>query len=134
MRSGMVSLACAALCACAGVNTTAGLAPRPSGSGGHDYVAVDELRRWSDTGSLYDVLSRVRPSMVRPRGAFGVVRGMPGGIDVFINGQYAGGEEVLRTLQPHQIASVRMMQRSQAYVQYGGWLRGDHALFVSLLR
>jgi hypothetical protein len=134
MKTIMAALVCAGLAACAGAGRSGDFQPRPSSRGGHDYVAVEELRRSSQAGSLYEVLSRIRPHMVQPRAGLSAMRGMRGGIDVFINGQYAGGEEVLRSLQPTHVASVRMVQRSQAYVQYGGWLRGDHALFVALMR
>ncbi|MGQ0647282.1 MAG: hypothetical protein ACT4P7_06895 [Gemmatimonadaceae bacterium] len=131
----ILTLACAALTACAGAHATADVQPRPAAlRGSRDFVAVDELRRYSDTGSLFDLLTRIRPQMVRARPGMNALRGIGETIDVFINGQYAGGAEVLRSLQPHHVAGVKMVQRSQAYVEYGGWLRGDHALFVSLLR
>jgi hypothetical protein len=55
-------------------------------------------------------------------------------IDVFIDGHFLGGAEVLRQVMPSDVASVRMVQRSQGYATYGRQLRGEHALFVTLLR
>ena len=128
------SLACLALAACASTSPSFDQQPRPARLGSHDVVAFDELRRYDDGGSLFDFLSRVRPQMLRPRLGTGVMRGVPEGIDVFVNGHFAGNDDVLRTLLPSHVASVRMVQRTQAFVEYGGRLRGEHALFVTLVR
>jgi hypothetical protein len=131
-------LACAALTACTttSVSLDGATAPRARARslGSADLVNVDELRRFEDAGTLYDLLQRLRPGMVRPRPGIGVMRGIRPEIDVFINGQYAGSADVLRSLQPHGVASVRMMQRAQAFVTHGPFLRGEHALFVTLMR
>lgn len=131
-------LACAALTACsaasASLDSAAVPRARPRSLGSAEFVPIDELRRSADAGSLYDLLQRVRPGMVRPRPGARGLQGPRPEIDVFINGQYAGSSEILRMLQPQFVASVRMMQRSQSFVMYGSWLRGDHALFVTLLR
>jgi hypothetical protein len=55
-------------------------------------------------------------------------------IDVFVNGGYAGDASVLLTLNPANIASVRMQRRSQAFVMHGAALRGENVLYVTLLR
>lgn len=131
-------LACAALTACSATSASLESAAAPRARvrslGSFDLVAIDELRRHQETGSLYDLLQRVRPGMVRARPSVGVLRGIRPEIDVFINGQYAGSADVLRGLQPHVVASVRMVQRAQAFVTHGAWLRGEHALFVTLTR
>jgi hypothetical protein len=111
-----------------------GLAPPPSALGRREIIQVDEIRRHDDMSTLLDVLRRVRPQMLRPR--FGATGQLPmeSAIDVFIDGHYMGGAEVLRQIAPSHVFSVRMMQRAEGYVQYGGQLRGSHALFVTLRR
>ena len=131
-------LALAALTACSATSASLDSAnvprPRVRALGSSDLVAIDELRRFQETGSLYDLLRRVRPGMVRARPSVGSLRGIRPEIDVFINGQYAGSADVLHGLQPHYVASVRMVQRAQAFVTHGAMLRGEHALFVTLTR
>ena len=138
MTSRIFILACAVLTACsatsASLDGAAVPSVRPRSHGSYDLVPIDELRRYEDTGSLYDLLQRVRPGMVSPRRSTSALRAGRAEIDVFVNGQYAGSSEVLRSLQPTFVASVRMVQRSQAFATYGSWLRGEHALFVTLLR
>ena len=138
MTRSIFILACAVLTACTATSASLDGATAPRARvrtlGSQDLVAVDELRRFDDAGTLYDFLQRHRPGMVRPRPGIGVMRGIRPEVDVFINGQYAGSSEVLRSLLPHSVASVRMVQRAQAFVTHGAWLRGEHALFVTLMR
>lgn len=136
MQGAFISLVvAAALMGCASATSSSSLdsAPRPRSSSAHDVVGVEEFRRYGQGGTLYEALSRLRPAMLRPRGAFASgIRGSA--IDVFINGSYAGGSEVLRQLLPSSVAQVRLVQRSQGYAVHGSMLRGDHALFITLLR
>ncbi|MCC6316432.1 MAG: hypothetical protein IT361_01985 [Gemmatimonadaceae bacterium] len=130
-------LACAVLTACttSSVTTSGTLTtPRPRSGATSTFVPIDEIQRFPDASSLFDVLQRTRPAMVRARLGSHVLRGIQPEIDVFINGQYAGATDVLRTLQPRYVSSVRMVQRVQAYTEYGAWLRGEHVLFVTLVR
>ena len=110
------------------------LLPPPSALGWRDIVQVDELRRHRNTSSMLDVLARIRPQMLRPR--YGQM-GEPGpaaAIDIFIDGHFVGGPEILRQVLPADVESVQMVQRSQGYTIHGGQLRGSHALFLTLLR
>lgn len=134
LRSVLMSTVVVLAAACYAPSAGTRLAPPPSAFGRRDVVQIDELRRYNDTSTLLDVLARIRPQMLRPRfGATGV-RASPETIDVFINGHYAGGADALRQVMPSDVASVKMVQRSQGYTSYGGLLRGEHALFVTLLR
>lgn len=99
-----------------------------------DFVTLDELRRHDDTSTLFEALARARPRMLRPRFAYQGIRSTGESVDVFINGHYSGGIEVLRSLHPVNVASVRMAQRSEAFMMHGARLRGEHALFVTLVR
>ncbi len=127
------SLVAAALFGCASASPSLDEAVRPRSGPAHDVVGVEELQRYAQGGTLYEALSRIRPTMLRTRTPLSRgVRG--GGIDVFINGSYAGGSEVLQQLLPGSVAQVRLVQRAQGFVTYGNLLRGDHALFVTLMR
>ncbi len=110
------------------------LAPPPAGLGRRDFVQLDELRRYENATSLLDVLRHARPQMLRSRVAPVGARLGDEIVDVFINGHYVGGIDALRDVNPSTVFSVRMMQKSQAYGTYGGLLRADHALFVTLVQ
>lgn len=109
----------------------------PSGASSHrhDVINFDELTRTSENASnLYQALERTRPQFLRPRSSGRVPRGAPSQIDVFVNGGYAGDGNVLLSLHPAHVASVRFERRSQAFVRHGSWLRGENVLYVTLLR
>ena len=111
--------------------------PRPSSAPGYesDVVTFEELARTKDTaGNLYQALERIRPTFVRPRLSGRPMTNSASAIDVFVNGGYAGDASVLLTLNPANIASVRMQRRSQAFVMHGAALRGENVLYVTLLR
>lgn len=111
--------------------------PRPSSGPGYesDVVTFEELARTKDTaGNLYQALERIRPTFVRPRLSGRPMTNSAQAIDVFVNGGYAGDASVLLTLNPSNIASVRMQRRSQAFVMHGAALRGENILYVTLLR
>jgi hypothetical protein len=123
--------------ACASSQTSEISEIRRGGAPGyqHDVVTFDELSRASATASnLYQALERIRPSFVRPRTTGRVARSTASSIDVFVNGGYAGDGNVLLSLNPAHIASVRMERRSQAFVKHGAWLRGENVIYVTLLR
>lgn len=128
----MVGLATTVM-ACATSQTSRVRTAAPAYS--NDVVTFDELSRTSQSASnLYQALERIRPSFIRPRTTGRVTRGAASSIDVFVNGGYAGDANVLLTLHPAHIASVRLERRSQAYVKHGAWLRGENVLYVTLLR
>ncbi|MGQ0642736.1 MAG: hypothetical protein ACT4P6_18485 [Gemmatimonadaceae bacterium] len=119
--------------ACATSQTAQGRSAAPAYAS--DVVTFDELSRTSQSASnLYQALERIRPSFIRPRTTGRVARGAASSIDVFVNGGYAGDGNVLLTLHPAHIASVRFERRSQAFVTHGAWLRGENVLYVTLLR
>ena len=83
---------------------------------------------------MLDVLARIRPQMLRPRFGPTGEQGSEQTIDVFINGHFVGGAEALRQVLPADVESVQMVQRSQGFTTHGAWLRGAHALYVTLVR
>ncbi len=123
----------AAACSSSTVRTTR-LLPPPSVLGRRELIQVDELRRHRDASSMLDLLARIRPQMLKQRYGSTGERLPADGIDIFINGHFVGGPEILRQVLPADVESVRMVQRSQGYTIYGGQLRGSHALFLTLLR
>jgi len=132
-RSMLVVGVATATLACASTQTSRVRSAAPAYA--HDLVTFDELSRTSTTAAnLYQALERIRPSFIRPRTTARVSRASASSIDVFINGSYAGDANVLLTLHPAHIASVRMERRSQAFVKHGAWLRGENVLYVTLLR
>ncbi|MGH9203183.1 MAG: hypothetical protein ACRD2A_18300 [Vicinamibacterales bacterium] len=121
------------LMACATAQPTRQYGAAPSYS--HDLVTFDELSRTKESASnLYQALERIRPSFIRPRAAGRTMRSTASQIDVFVNGGYAGDGNVLLTLHPAHVASIRLERRSQAFVKHGAWLRGENVLYVTLLR
>ncbi len=120
--------------ACAGTQQQT-FARRGAPAYSHDLVTFDELARTAASASnLYQALERVRPTFITPRTSGRAARSTASQIDVFVNGGYAGDGSVLLTLNPAQIASVRLERRSQAFVRHGSWLRGENILYVTLLR
>lgn len=134
VRSMLVVLGLATtMMACASSQATRGT-DRGS-SYANDIVTLDELSRASEgAANLYQALERLRPSFIRPRSSGRVVRASASQIDVFVNGGYAGDANVLLSLHPSHVASVRLERRSQAFVRHGSWLRGENVLYVTLLR
>ena len=133
LRSILVVTGLATLMACASSQATRrdGRAPAYA----NDLVSFDELSRASEgAANLYQALERIRPSFIRPRASGRTARISASQIDVFVNGGYAGDANVLLSLHPAHVASVRLERRSQAFVRHGSWLRGENILYVTLLR
>jgi hypothetical protein len=134
LRASLLFMAVAVAAACTAPSARGRLTPPPATLGFREIVQLDELQRYHDTSSLMDVLARIRPQMIRPRYSPTGLNPSNAAIDVFIDGHYVGGADELRRVLPARVESVRMVQRSQGYSRYGGLLRGEHALFVTLLR
>lgn len=134
IRAALLPMVMVIAAACQSPAVRGPLSPPPGAMGFREIVQLDEIRRYYDSSTLMDVLARIRPQMIRPR--YGP-RGMnisDDAIDVFIDGHYVGGADELRRILPSRVQSVRMVQRSQGYTRYGGLLKGEHALFITLLR
>ncbi len=85
--------------------------------------------------NLFDALRRSRPTLLRIRGISGTPTDFPGSdiIGVFINGTFAGGMETLRTIQAHEVASVRRLRGIDASNRYAGRFR-EGVLEIQLAR
>jgi hypothetical protein len=136
MRKTIVTAALAvSAIACASASNEASPRPRGGAAYAHDVVTFEELARTKDTaGNLYQALERIRPTFIKPRLSGRPIESSAAAIDVFVNGGYAGDGSVLLTLNPANIASVRMQRRSQAFVEHGAMIRGENVLYVTLLR
>lgn len=134
LRAALLSTVVVVATACQSPATRGRLTPPPGTMGFREIVQLDEIRRFYDSSTLMDVLARIRPQMIRPRYGPAGMNTSNDAIDVFIDGHYVGGADELRRILPSRVESVRMVQRSQGYTRYGGLLKGEHALFITLLR
>ena len=134
LRAALLSTVVVFATACQSPAARGRLTPPPGTMGFREIVQLDELRRYYDSSTLMDVLARVRPQMLRPRYGAKGMNASDSAIDVFIDGHSVGGADELRRVLPSRVESVRMVQRSQGYTRYGGLLKGEHALFITLLR
>ena len=134
MRAALLSTIVMIAAACQTPGARGRLSPPPGTMGFREVVQLDEIRRYHDSSTLMDVLARIRPQMIRPRYGPSGIHAPNDAIDIFIDGHYVGGADELRRILPSRVESVRMVQRSQGYTRYGGLLKGEHALFITLLR
>lgn len=134
MRAALLTTLVLIAAACQSTVARGRLSPPPGTTGFREIVQLDEIRRYYDSSTLMDVLARIRPQMIRPRYGPRGMNTSDDAIDVFVDGHYVGGADELRRILPSRVESVRMVQRSQGYTRYGGLLKGEHALFITLLR
>lgn len=80
----------------------------------------------------YSALERVRPFFLKPRPGSADARGEPRTIRVFIDGDFAGDEGVLRSIPVRDIESIRRVQPSMAYATMGSLHMGDEVILVRL--
>jgi hypothetical protein len=134
MRNAIMIVVLSAVAGCAPTITSRGTESRPVSASPsmRELVTFDELRG-TQRGDLFSALTLIRPRFLDPGRGTGRL-GRPARVDVFVNGTYFGDVDVLRGLLPEQVASVRFVRRSQAFVTLGPQLRGEAALFVTLLR
>lgn len=75
----------------------------------------------SNSTSVYDVVSRLRPSWLRPAGT--TITGMSGGsaagkqVVVYLDGSQFGGIETLRTMTTAGVISIEFLTPTQAATQ-----------------
>ena len=82
--------------------------------------------------NAYSAVERLRPLFLRTRPGAGDARGVPGTISVFIDGDFAGDQDVLRTIPVRDIESILRMQPAMAYATMGSLHMGDQVLLVRL--
>ena len=124
------------------VITTAALfgAACASSSGRQQYAPVaysSDLLTSADLAAethqdAYAALERLRPFFLQARPSSSDVRGQPRTIRVFIDGDFAGDEEILRSIPVREIESIRRVQPAVAYATMGSLHMGDEVILVRL--
>ena len=80
----------------------------------------------------YSALERLRPFFLTPRPSSADAHGQPRAIGVFIDGDFAGDEEILRSIPVRDIESIRRVQPAIAYATMGSLHMGDEVIMVRL--
>ena len=96
-----------------------------------------DLLTWSELTAerhqnAYLAVERLRPLFLQTRPSAGDVRGEPRTISVFINGDFAGDQDVLRSIPVRDIESIRRVQPAMAYATMGSLHMADEILLVRL--
>ena len=79
-----------------------------------------------------EAVRQLRPLFLQPRPGGYTARGEPPVIAVYINDMYAGNVDVLQTIPPGQVESMRYLQRTEAMTFAGSQTRGDGFIMVDL--
>ena len=82
--------------------------------------------------NAYVAVERLRPLFLRARPGTGDARGEPRTISVFIDGDFAGDLNVLRSIPVRDIESIRRVQPSMAYATLGSLHMADEIIMVRL--
>jgi hypothetical protein len=105
--------------ACGGVATSATegrtVGPVPGRS---NLINVEEMRRRGQFGDLYGLILDLRPLWLRSRGP-DTFLGLPGQVQVHVNGNRLGGVDALRTLEVFGVASVEWVAPIDASARFG---------------
>jgi hypothetical protein len=123
------TLACAvalSLSACASATTTAaGLSPAPGASRARGSVGDVSQRQiqgavlsQDPARSLVDVLAAYWPTAMRGD-ARAVQIGGERGVGVYVNGNYMGGWDYLRTVRAGEVMRVQRLTASEEYLRFG---------------
>ena len=96
-----------------------------------------EVLTWSELSSeahqnAYVAVERLRPLFLHVRPGAGDARGEPRTISVFIDGDFAGDLNVLRSIPVRDIESIRRVQPAMAYATLGSLHMADEILMVRL--
>jgi hypothetical protein len=98
---------------------------------------TSDLLTWSELAAethrdAYAAVEQLRPLFLSPRPGAADARGQPRTIRVFIDGDFAGDQEILRSIPAREIESVRRLQPAMAYATMGSLHMGDEVLMVRL--
>ncbi len=96
-----------------------------------------DLITWNELAAkplenAYSAVEHLRPLFLSPRPGPADARGQPRTIRVFIDGDFAGDEDVLRSIPVRDIESIRRVQPAMAYATIGSLHMGDEVLMVRL--
>jgi hypothetical protein len=109
-------------------------------SGGRQHAPApyqSDLLTWNELAAethrdAYAAVEQLRPLFLSPRPGAADARGQPRTIRVFIDGDFAGDQEVLRSIPAREIESIRRLQPAMAYATMGSLHMGDQILMVRL--
>ncbi|MGQ0643561.1 MAG: hypothetical protein ACT4P6_22670 [Gemmatimonadaceae bacterium] len=117
--------------ACASGGSSSGAAPgavtTPSGPRGSANLITEPEIAATGLQSIYEVIERLRPNMLRTRGQMGRVTGAAGGdsgagmstIKVYQNGSPIGDITMLRNIQASSVKTVQYLSSSDATTRFG---------------
>jgi hypothetical protein len=89
-------------------------------------ISRDELDTMPDS-DLYEVVDRLRPRWLQPRGVTSLrVTRATGQIVVFMNTTYLGGPEMLRQYRPSEIDEIRYLDGPSAAAELRGYDSSHH--------
>jgi hypothetical protein len=86
--------------------------------GGSNYITESEINSVSEDNA-FDIIQRLRPSMMRTRSGFGYSEGQGGGIIVYLDNQRAGELGSLRNIQRSAIKEIRFLSGPDATQRFG---------------
>lgn len=73
----------------------------------------------SNASSLYDAISKLRPSWLASRGPSSVTNSTPTAVDVYMDGNFLGQADYLRDVRISDATAVRYWDAGQASVRFG---------------
>jgi len=122
------------------ITTAAVLSAACASAAGPQHSSVphsSELLTWTEMATeahqnAYVAVERLRPLFLQPRPGAGDARGEPRTISVFIDGDFAGGLDVLRSIPVADVESIRRLQPTLAYATLGSLYMADEILMVRL--
>jgi hypothetical protein len=96
-----------------------------------------DLLTWNELAAethqnAYAALERLRPFFLTARPSSADVHGEPRTIRLFIDGDFAGDQEILRTIPVRDIESIRRVQPAMAYATMGSLHMSDEVIMVRL--
>lgn len=92
-------------------------------------ITVQEIEK-SYARDAYEVVSRLRPNWIAPRGPQSFQDPTAGQVNVYVEDLRVGGAEVLRRIHVSAIASIEYLNDIQASARYGVAARGGGAILV----
>ena len=100
------------LCACAPAKT------QTAAGGGGNRLTQEQLAA-TNTSTLYDAISKLRPEWLSSRGPVSATDPTPTSVSVFMNGTLLGKVDVLRSMGALDVTDVRYWDAGQASARFG---------------
>lgn len=85
-------------------------------SGGRNLITAEEVAAAAER-NLFDVVSRLRPNWLRPRGTETALGRVP--VVVYVDGTRRGGVDVLSNIRPDEVTEIRFLDGPDATLRYG---------------